>query len=72
MAGPSHMVKRCAVCGKFRAYEADDRYCLVCGHEGLDAECTCGRDFEYALDEEGDLYCPRCGRTLRGRSPEFE
>lgn len=67
-----HAVKRCAVCGKFRAYEDEDRYCLVCGHDGLEPECTCGRAFEYALAEEGDLYCPRCGRTLRGRSPEFE
>lgn len=70
--GGAHVVKRCAICAKFRAYEPDDQYCLVCGHDALQAECACGRGFEYALDESGDLYCPRCGRALRGRSPEFE
>lgn len=68
----SHVVKRCSVCAKFRPYEPEDGYCLVCGHSALEAECTCGRGFEYALGEAGDLYCPRCGRTLRGRSAEFE
>ncbi len=66
------ITKRCAVCGKFRAYERDDQHCIVCGHEGLEAECRCGRGFGYALGESGDLHCPRCGRTFRGRSPEFE
>ncbi len=65
-------VKRCNVCSRFRAYEEGDRFCLACGHEGLDAACTCGRTFEYALHEaEGDLFCPRCGQSLRGRSSEF-
>ena len=26
------ITKRCAVCGPFRPYHADDRYCIVCGH----------------------------------------
>jgi hypothetical protein len=64
--------KRCAVCGRFRAYDADDGYCIVCGHEALEAECTCGRAFDYALAEQGDVHCPRCGRVLRGRAPEIE
>jgi hypothetical protein len=67
-----HITKRCAVCGRFRSYERDDAYCLICGHDGLEAECACGRDFSYALGEDGDLHCPRCGRALRGRAPEFE
>jgi hypothetical protein len=66
------VVKRCPVCSRFRAYETDDRFCLACGHEGLESACECGRQFEYALHErEGDLFCPRCGRSLRGRSSEF-
>lgn len=66
------LTKRCPVCGRFRSYEQDDAFCIVCGHEGLESECECGRAFGYALTEEGDLHCPRCGRTLRGRNPEFE
>ena len=66
------LTKRCPVCGRFRAYEPDDDHCIVCGHAGLEAECTCGRGFGYALAEQGDLHCPRCGRTLRGRNSEFE
>lgn len=66
------VTKRCGVCGRFRSYEADDAFCLVCGHEELEANCACGRDYAYALTEDGDLHCPRCGRGLRGRSREFE
>ena len=29
------ITKRCAVCGRFRAYDEDDEYCIGCGHEGL-------------------------------------
>jgi len=64
--------KRCAVCGRFRAYDPADGYCIVCGHEALEAECTCGRAFDFALAEQGDVHCPRCGRVLRGRAPEIE
>jgi hypothetical protein len=67
----SAATKRCTVCGRFRAYDADDGFCIGCGHEGLEAECTCGRSFDYALAESGDIHCPRCGRQLRGRAPEF-
>ena len=38
----------------------------------IDRACACGRSFDYALEETGDLYCPGCGRALRGRSSEFE
>jgi hypothetical protein len=71
-AGSASVTKRCAVCGRFRPYEEDDAYCLLCGHEALEAHCACGRAYDYALTEEGDLHCPRCGRTLRGRSTELE
>jgi hypothetical protein len=59
------------VCGRFRAYDADDRYCIGCGSDALESECACGRSFDYALAEIGDLHCPRCGRPLRGRTGDF-
>jgi len=63
--------KRCTVCGRFRAYDMDDEFCIGCGHEGLESECSCGRAFDYALAETGDIHCPRCGRVLRGRTSEL-
>ncbi|HET7631875.1 MAG TPA: hypothetical protein VFK16_06145 [Gemmatimonadaceae bacterium] len=66
------IIKRCGVCSQFRAYQDDDRFCVSCGHEGLDAACECGRSFDFAVNEpEGELHCPRCGRPLRGRSSDF-
>lgn len=68
------VTKRCAVCGRFRSYHADDRFCIGCGHEGLESACVCGRGYGYALAEDAtaNLHCPHCGRSLRGRSPEFD
>ena len=60
------VTKRCSVCGRFRAYDAADEFCIGCGHDALESTCTCGRAFEYALAEGGDIHCPRCGRVLRG------
>jgi len=65
------VTKRCTVCGRFRAYEADDRYCIGCGHEALEAECECGRAFDYALSESGAIHCPRCGRAFHEREADY-
>ena len=69
---PARIAKRCGTCGRFRAYEPGDGYCLVCGHEDLAADCDCGRAFDYALAETGELHCPRCGKSLAGRVEGFE
>jgi rRNA maturation endonuclease Nob1 len=67
------IIKRCATCGRFHTYLDDDRFCVTCGHETLEAECRCGRWFDYALAVQTDeMYCPRCGRRLRGRADEVE
>jgi len=65
------VVKVCDTCGRFRRYDPDDRYCIVCGYDTLSAECSCGRALEYAHDEPegGGLHCPRCGRDWRGPLP---
>ena len=65
-------VCRCGVCGRFRRYAEDDRYCLVCGTDALERACRCGRSYDYALDETGDLHCPRCGRPFRASALELE
>lgn len=65
------ITKRCTVCGRFRAYVAEDEFCIGCGHEGLESECECGRAYDYALAESSDIHCPRCGRVLRGRTAEL-
>jgi hypothetical protein len=67
----SATTKRCTVCGRFRAYDDDDAFCIGCGHEGLESACACGRAFDYALAESADIHCPRCGRVLRGRTSEL-
>ena len=68
-----NVAKRCSICGRFRSYEAEDAFCIVCGSDALESECGCGRRFDFSLEEPEDahLYCPRCGRALRGRSDEF-
>jgi rubrerythrin len=69
------VIKRCAVCGRFREYAADDDFCVICGNKALESECTCGRSYDYALEEGSQgatLHCPRCGRALSGRSSDFE
>ena len=69
------LTKRCSVCGRFRLYDEDDVFCVICGNNALESGCTCGRAYEYALEEANQgasLHCPRCGRSLRGRSADFE
>jgi hypothetical protein len=69
---PPQVTKRCDACGRFRVYEADDRFCLLCGNDGLRDHCNCGRPFDYAMADDGDLFCPRCGQVVRGRGTGFE
>ena len=66
------VTKRCTVCGRFRAYQEEDEYCIGCGHKALESECECGRDYSYALNESGPLHCPRCGKSFHGKAPEFD
>ena len=69
------VVKRCSVCGRFRHYAETDVYCVICGNGALENECECGRSFDYALEpgtEGTSLHCPRCGKSLRGRSADFD
>lgn len=61
------VVKRCSICGRFRAYEPDDQYCIGCGHDALEGTCGCGRAYDYALAEHGGVHCPRCGRAFHDR-----
>jgi predicted RNA-binding Zn-ribbon protein involved in translation (DUF1610 family) len=74
-APPMTLTKRCSVCGRFRHYVESDAFCVICGNDALESECTCGRNYDYALEEGNQgasLHCPRCGRSLVGRSAEFE
>ena len=66
------VTKRCTVCGRFRAYHPDDSHCIGCGHQALESECSCGRDYSYALRETGPFHCPRCGKPFHGKSSEFD
>jgi hypothetical protein len=69
------ITKRCSVCGRFRHYAADDVFCVICGNDSLESACTCGRAYDYALEDGNQgasLHCPKCGRSLRGRSTEFD
>ena len=70
------VVKRCSVCGRFRAYMETDTFCIGCGNGTLESTCSCGRGYDYALDDRGgetsSLHCPKCGKSLKGRSAEFE
>ena len=61
------VAKLCETCGRLRLYAPDDCFCIVCGYEGLAAECGCGRSLDYAPAEPagGGLHCPRCGRDFR-------
>jgi predicted amidophosphoribosyltransferase len=73
---PVKVTKRCSVCGRFRPYIGTDVFCISCGNDALESNCTCGRGYDYALDdhsaETASLHCPQCGKSLKGRSAEFE
>ncbi|HEX7926338.1 MAG TPA: hypothetical protein VF678_02030 [bacterium] len=60
----------------FRAYMETDTYCINCGHHELESAHSCGRGYDYALDDRGvemtSLHCPKCGKSLKGRSADFE
>ena len=70
------IAKRCSVCGRFHAYMEHDAFCISCGNNALESACSCGRGYDYALDDRGaemtSLHCPKCGKSLKGRSADFE
>ena len=70
------VTKRCSVCGRFRPYSEADSYCISCGNTALESACSCGRGYDYALDDHStdshSLHCPNCGKSLKGRSTDFE
>lgn len=69
------IAKRCSVCGRFRHYAETDVYCIICGNSALESACSCGREYEYAIEEENQgtsLHCPKCGKSLKGRSADFD
>jgi hypothetical protein len=69
---PVPVTKRCPTCTRFNQYDPDDRYCVNCGHDGLEGACSCGRVFDYVIPESGSAHCPRCGKPLRGKAPEYD
>ena len=71
-APPAKVAKRCATCARIRPYDPDDRFCFACGSDDVADACDCGRTFDYALGETGELHCPRCGKSLAGRVEGFE
>ncbi len=73
MTPGDRVTKVCTTCGRFRNYQPADSYCIGCGYDTLADQCRCGRGFDWALAEleHGGLYCPRCGRDWRGRSPDL-
>jgi hypothetical protein len=73
---PIKIAKRCSICARFRPYGEEDAYCIICGNQSLESTCSCGRGYDYALDEHNtdtmSLHCPKCGKSLKGRSADFE
>ena len=60
----------CAFCG--HENREGTKFCIGCGSDALESECSCGRVFDYALNESASIHCPRCGRAFHVKSQEFE
>ena len=64
------VTKRCPVCGRFRAYDADDDFCIGCGTRGARSRtATCGRVVRVRAGRGGGHPLPALRRAYCAAAP---